>query len=62
MGTEDDDDELKENETVFHGCLDDVQIAHVSGRHLFHSAPPIAWRLFEGSAYSKKYGTYFHSN
>ena len=29
MGMEDDDDELKENETVFHGCLDDVQIAHV---------------------------------
>ena len=30
--------------------------AFIRGQRLFHSAPPIVWRLFEGGVYSRKYG------
>ena len=65
---EGDDDELEDLDCLPR-LLEDIQsvprcivilctaAAFIRGRHLFHSAPPIVRRLFEGGVYSRKYGT-----
>ena len=61
---EGDEDELEDSDSIPR-LLEDVQSVHVVSsyfvhanppRHLFHSAPPIVRRLFEGGVYSRKYG------